>query len=169
MKLRLLMGLIILTFVSSNACQAEFMLYKDHTNLQAGVEGLGAGLFYSGYGSYRWSSNFVLNVGFGYVKLQSQGPVDVFSVPVSFSLLIGEQLNFMELLAGVNFQLYSRTAFFSNNIQSVLTSQPVLPEVGLGWRYWPKFGGIGLRATAYFLIANQSVYIWPGASVGYTF
>jgi hypothetical protein len=168
MKTKLLIGLAaLLLFVRLGF--AEIMLFKDRTNTEMGVEGLGAGIFYSVFGSYRLSQGLLFNGGLSYVQMTSGGPLSVIAIPISFSVLVGQTNNFMEIIGGGNFQFASRSATFTNNIQQTLANQIVLPEIGIGWRYWPKFGGLGIRITGYLLIANAAVYPWPGASVAYTF
>ncbi len=148
-----------------------------------GIELLGAGLYYSIFGSYRPVEHFAVNLGVSYIgaiaSSSSSGTgsgsssVGLFQVPVSVSGLLGKENHYFEVLAGADFAFAS--ASFSVPIEDKTSASAVAiwPEIGFGYRYWPKQGGFQFRGTLYIMDINAGgssvIMPFPGFSFGYTF
>lgn len=167
---------------------------NDYSKGQISIELAGASLFYNIYGSYRFTKNFSINLGFSYFGASvptiagapSAATVSVTQIPVSISwLAVGEENSFLEVVGGVNSVFASGSADFA----SITTGgSVVLPELGIGYRYWPRTGGFHFRSTLYAIyvpqasvstgsisappatsVASSSVKPWLGLTFGYAF
>ncbi len=145
---------------------------------QLGVEGLGAALLYSVFGSFRPVKHVAANLGFSTFNVSSSsssglgtssGSVSMMQVPVSISFLLGGDNSFLEILGGGDLIFASDKATLPIGSSKTSSANTILPEFGIGFRYWPLTGGFHARATLYTIFAGGSVLPWPGLSVGYAF
>ena len=153
---------------------------------QVSAELGGPGLFYSIYGSYRFAGMFCANVGLSYLSVSAaSGPVSVsetvFQVPLSVSLLLGGDNSFFEALAGGDLVFAGGSGSYSV-LGGGFSGTTLLPEFGVGYRYWPKAGGFHFRALLMGLVlpsasasagtvtASAGGFVpWGGLSFGYAF
>ncbi len=166
---------------------------SSYSKVQLSGELLGASLVYSLFGSYRITRSLCLNAGFSYLALStSSGPLgatttsgSAIQIPVSVSLLLlGEKTSFLETLAGVDLLFGGGGNSGIIGVGSSSGSASVIiPEAGIGYRYWPQDGGFHFRATAYLLLApavssssttttvasSSGLKPWFGLSLGYAF
>lgn len=146
---------------------------KRTSNFQLSVELGGAGLVYSVFGSLLFANsvgNLALNLGFSYLALTNTDvnpntKLSLIEVPASLSFLLGGAKHFLELSGGADILIASGpTTGTSFNSAGRL----ILPEVGLGYRYWPPHGGLHFRATVYGVLSS-AWFPYGGLSVGYAF
>ena len=56
----------------------------------------------------------------------------------------------------------------ASNTSSDASSTLLLPQLGVGWRYWPALGGFHFRLTAYGnLVPSHGFFPWVGIGLGY--
>lgn len=132
---------------------------------QLGVEIGGAAVGYSLFGSLRPFENLAFNLG-----IEVWG-TDALILPGSVSLLVGKSNHLFELLGGGAFSITNDDSAFNGKF--VHTS--LLPEIGIGYRYWPKDGGFHFRSIFYVLftgyLGDSKISFIPflGLSFGYAF
>lgn len=142
---------------------------------QIGVELLGAGLLYSFIGSYLVTDQVALNGGISYFTLSSsstgltyKASVGVTQIPVSVSYLMGGPDHHFEILGGGDLIIASASVT-GEGVADKATASGFLPEIGMGYRYWPSAGGFHFRGTLYGLFLSGNFAVWPGLSFGYAF
>lgn len=140
---------------------------------QVGVELLGSGLLYSIMGSYLVTDNIALNGGFSYYSISAtsgstSASVGVGIIPISGSYLFGGPDHHFEVLGGGAI-LIASASVSGDNISDRASGQGFVPQIGMGYRYWPAEGGFHFRATLYGMFIPDFFQIWPGVSVGYAF
>ena len=163
----------------------------DFSQGQVSLELAGAALVYSLMGSFRPLSNLVANLGFSRWSASStmvsgtsftSVSLGVTQIPASVSYLLGRENSYFEILGGVDLILLSGAGSFSN-LSASGSGTSLLPEFGVGYRYWPKDGGFHFRAMLYGILfpkvdtasttsASTSVggfLPWAGLSFGYAF
>lgn len=166
---------LILGLASRPAKAMELFEAPYASRSQVSAELFGAGLFYSIYGSYRLTPNIPLNIGLSYLHFNSSDPiktagsVSALCIPISISYLIGDYSNFLEVVGGLTLAFPSgkTEVLLDNDIKQSIAHQIVVPEIGVGYRYWPKHGGIHFRAIAYLIVGSSATIPWGGVSLGY--
>lgn len=143
---------------------------------QASIELLGSALLYNLHGSYRPSLNTAINLGVSILSATAtattstttSSSLSLFQLPISFSYLMGTEHSFFEMLGGLDFIKLSGTVKLAGTELKTGSFVP-LPEIGLGYRYWPLQGGFHFRAILYVIFASSKVLPWPGVSFGVAF
>lgn len=119
-------------------------------SVELGGAGIAGSFFYSYRFDWRW---LAVNAGLG------------MAMPLSVSFYtLGNQDHNLELLAGLAF---SNSSYKENR---------AIPELGMGYCYWPDHGGWHFRATLYALGIQKGLLapadgplVWGGVSLGYAF
>jgi hypothetical protein len=151
------------------------------STFQLSVELGGAALLYSVMGTYRFTPNLGVNFGFGYFSISDSATsglttatasTSVIQFPISLSYLMGSTNHFFEILAGGDLALVSASGTLATSnapgLGGSFSGTTLIPELGLGYRYWPSDGGFHFRATAYGLISS-GFHAWAGMTLGYAF
>ena len=143
---------------------------QEFSKAQLSVELLGAGALYSVYGSYRLAEHFAANLGGTYFSSNdSYSSYEIFEIPFSFSYLSGEHNSHFEALGGFDWFHYTNKSGLNGEEQKFVNSDlGLIPEFGMGYRYWPRDGGFHFRALAYAIVSTK-VLPWVGLSFGYAF
>jgi hypothetical protein len=175
MRLALILALCLVT---QESIQAEaFLENSNYSKEQVSVEILGTGGYYSFYGSYRLARNISVNAGGSYFRfVEGLAPagaskIDAFYLPISVSYLMGDDYHYIEVMGGLTLSLLTGDGQVSraNRMRETFSSQTVIPEIGVGYRYWPRRGGLTYRLMGYMLFASNQTQPWGGLSMGYAF
>lgn len=136
---------------------------------QISAELLGAAVLYSAFGSYLLHPNIAGNLGISYISVSDSftSSSSLLQFPVSLSALLGGPDSFLELLGGGDI-VFASSRLSGSGLNQSFSQGGFIPEVGLGYRYWPADGGFHFRATLYGLISS-GFYPWFGLSFGYAF
>lgn len=157
-------SLRITVIVLCSVCLQSSMGSQDSIT-QVGVEIGGASLVYSLFGSIRPIPNVALNLGVTFWGTNN------ILFPGSLSVLVGESNSLVEFLGGGVLSLASNTSALGSRF----TETFFVPEIGLGYRYWPKEGGFHFRAILYVIFlghvgeSERLTLPLPGLSFGYAF
>ncbi len=142
---------------------------------QVSFELLGSGLLYSVYGSYRFMDMLAANVGISYWTADVTTSTSIASYkfllfPVSMSLLLGDISHNFEIMAGALISSVSSTGVSVGTTTSdKFANAGLIPNFGIGYRYWPKDGGFHFRLMLEAFVASSSFLPWGGLSFGYAF
>jgi hypothetical protein len=158
---------------------------------QIAAEGLGAAFFYQIFATYRFSKHIGVNVGGSFLAGSTTPDPDtglsvsasVLQFPVSVSAFIGGGDNsFFEVNGGVDLAFMSGTAGIGSFSFGSADGMTLVPEFGVGYRYWKLGGGLTFRAMGYVLLlpsqktvtdevveGTGGLNFWGGLSLGYAF
>jgi hypothetical protein len=127
------------------------------SHIQVSGEVLGTGILYSIYGSYRFSEMFAVNVGASYIPISAtdgavSASASILNFPASLSLFLFGKSHMLDVTAGADLALVSGSGSVFGATFGSASKTVIIPEFGLGYRYWPKNGGFHFRVMAYGVI-----------------
>lgn len=161
---------------TEEAAPAPSFQAPSKSKAQLGIELLGAGLLYSVAASFRIVDSIAINAGFTFYSVSGSSTTStasakatLFGLPVSLSYLIGGPYHHLDLFGGFAPFFASAELKENNSITDRATGSLFVPQVGVGYRYWPEEGGFHFRAALYGMVIGSKAYPWIGFQFGYAF